>query len=72
MKKLVLLLVVGLGSGCVSTSKLVHELRQDPASYHFSVRSIYVTIEVDRTNPTTNSLPHSINNGRIDVSGGIR
>lgn len=57
-------------TGCVSTSKLVHELRQDPASYHFSVRSIYVTIEVDRTNPTTNSLPHSISDGQISVGNG--
>ncbi len=58
-----------LASGCVNLAKTVKELAKDPATTHLSVRSIYVTIEVERTNPLTNTLPHSIGkDGAITVN----
>ena len=67
MKTFVMLLLTVVASGCVSASKLARELAKDPATVHVSIRSIYVNIEIDRANPMTNSLPHSVKDGAIVV-----
>lgn len=67
MKLLLLIPLVALLSGCVNTSKLVKALSSDPATVHLTVRSIYFTIELDRTSPRTNTLPHTVKDGTITV-----
>lgn len=50
------------GTGCAgrTTAQVVRALSADPASLHVRITSIYGTIEVARTAPRTNSMPHSI------------
>lgn len=55
-------------TGCVNVAQFAKEVRQDPASVHVSVRSIYVTIEWDRANPGTNTMPHTISDGKVTVT----
>lgn len=66
MKTILLLLLLSL-SGCVSPSKLVRELAKDPATVHLRITTIYGVIELDRTAPRTNTLPHAIKDGTISV-----
>lgn len=68
MKKLLLLIpIIVLMTGCVNTSKLVRELAKDPATVHLRITTIYGVIELDRTAPRTNSMPHTIKDGTISV-----
>lgn len=65
---LLLLLPLCLLVGCVNMAKLINAAAKDPASVHLTVKSIYVTVEYDRTNPHTNSAPHTLKDGVIEVS----
>lgn len=56
-------------SGCANLPKLIREVAKDPATFHLSVRSIYVTLELDRANPRTNTPPHTLKDGVISVGG---
>lgn len=67
MKKLLLLPIVVLLSGCVNLSKTIKELSKDPATVHLRVTTVYGVIELDRTAPGTNTLPHQIKDGAISV-----
>ena len=69
MRKLLLsILTLPLLTGCISTAKIFKEMAQDPATVHFSIRTVYGTVELIRTNPLTNSLPHTISpDGTITV-----
>lgn len=68
MKKLIIVAAfAALATGCVNTTNLVKALSKDPATAHVRVNSIYFTIEVDRTNPNTNTLPHAVKDGVVIV-----
>lgn len=67
MKTLLLIPLLCL-AGCVNLSKVIREAAKDPASVHVSVKSIYVTLEYDRTNPKTNSAPHVLKDGVVEVT----
>jgi uncharacterized protein YceK len=70
MKKLLLTLTVIslLGTGCANVSSVVRAMAKDPATVHVRVTSVYGTVEVFRTAPMTNSMPHTINpDGTITV-----
>ncbi len=72
MKRLLpVALAVLCGSGCLMTPKdfapIIKALSSDPATAHVVVHSAYFSIEIDRANPLTNSLPHSVENGKITV-----
>lgn len=54
-------------TGCANLPKVVRELAKDPATAHISIRSIYATIEIDRTAPRTNTMPHVVKDGSISV-----
>lgn len=60
-------IVMAALTGCVGLSKTVRELAKDPATAHIAIRSIYVTIEIDRTAPRTNTMPHVVKDGSISV-----
>lgn len=61
IKKLIVLITsLALTGGCISSSKLVNALKDDPATAHVRVTTVYGTIDVIRTNPNTNTLPHQI------------
>lgn len=67
MKLLLLIPIVALLSGCMNTPKLIKALSADPATVHLRVTTIYGVIELDRTAPRTNSMPHTIKDGTISV-----
>lgn len=55
-------------SGCINIPKTVAALAKDPSSAHISVKSIYVSIDVTRTNPGTNTQSHSLSpTGVVEV-----
>lgn len=54
------MLLAVFSTGCLAPHKVVHELKDDPASFHLMVRTIYGTLELSRTAPRTNSAPHII------------
>lgn len=66
MKTILLFLLLSL-SGCVNTSKLVRELAKDQSTVRLRITTIYGMIELDRTSPRTNTLPHTIKDGTISV-----
>lgn len=43
--------------GCVSTSKVIEQLKNDPAKVHFQVNSPWGTIVFDREFPTNWTQP---------------
>lgn len=67
MKTILLLLAPLCLAGCVNLAKVIAVAAKDPATVHISVKSIYVTVEYDRTNPHTNAAPHVVKDGTIDV-----
>jgi hypothetical protein len=72
MKNLLIIACLLGGAGC-STQKnltaLVKALGNDPATVNIRVTSVYGTMTFTRTNPTTNSLPHTINpDGTVTVA----
>lgn len=71
MKKLIYLavtLISLLSTGCANVPSVVRAMAKDPATVHVRVTSVYGTVEVFRTAPTTNSMPHTINpDGTITV-----
>lgn len=67
---LLLLSVACLSSGCMTgqTAKAIKALGNDPASFHVTVQSPWGRVDVSRTNPGTNTLPHIIGtDGSITV-----
>lgn len=62
-----------LCSGCISSkdmAKIVKELGNDPATVNIRVTTIYGTLTLTRTNPNTNTLPHSVQSeGIVNVGG---
>lgn len=69
MKKIILLTaaLALAGTGCVNSS-LIRALAKDPATAHMRITTIYGTVEISRTNPGSNSPPHSVNaDGTIKV-----
>lgn len=69
MKTCLLAIALLLLPGCTSMSKVVEALGKDPATAHLRVTTIYGTIEVSRTNPQTNTIPHSVSDtGAITVA----
>jgi hypothetical protein len=74
MKKILIIFaaafLVVLLNGCVtagSLAKLVDSLAKDPATARIQVHSMSFSVIVDRTNPGTNTLPHSVKDGTITV-----
>lgn len=69
MKKLYLLSLLPLMlCGCMNAGRLATALGKDPASVHVRITTIYGTVEVTRTNPNTNTAPHTIGtDGSIKV-----
>lgn len=68
--------VIGLGilafscTGCFGpdVAKAIKAMGQDPATVHLRVSSVYGVVELSRTNPQTNSLPHTVSpDGTITV-----
>jgi len=70
MKKLIALSLLALPlCGCVNTAKLVDALKDDPATVHFSITTIYGRVDLTRTNPQTNTMPHTITpDGTVTVT----
>lgn len=55
-------------SGCINIPKTVAALAKDPASSHVSIKSIYVSIDWTRANPSSNTPPHSLSpTGNVEV-----
>ena len=63
--------LAALGCGCVSNPKdlapLINALSSDNATARISVHTATFSIEVDRVNPGTNTVNHSIKDGTITV-----
>jgi hypothetical protein len=52
----------------MNAGRLATALGKDPASVHVRITTIYGTVEVTRTNPNTNTAPHTIGtDGSIKV-----
>lgn len=58
-----------LFTGCMgpNAAKLITAAGKDPASVSLEVKSIYGTVIYTRTNPGTNSAPHTVKDGAITV-----
>lgn len=69
IKLAALALLTLLLNGCMtnSASRLINAAAKDPATAHISVKTVYGTLEYDRTNPNQSTLPHSIKDGEIKV-----
>ena len=70
MKKIISVCALLALCGCSSTniSKLASQLKDDPATVHLTVKSIYGTLEFTRINAGTNSLTHTLHpDGTITV-----
>jgi len=67
MKKTFILcaLLALAASGCVNSS-LIRALAKDPATAHMRITTIYGTVEISRTSPTTNTAAH-----KVSADGGI-
>ncbi len=66
-----MVLALLMTSGCMTgkLNKIVTALGKDPATVHVRVTTIYGAIEFSRTNPSTNTLPHTVSpDGTITVS----
>jgi len=72
MKRTLLALLIAVPTtGCFGpdVAKAMKALGNDPASVHLRVTSIYGVIEVTRTAPRTNSMPHTMKpDGTISVT----
>ena len=65
-----LILLAATNTGCVSYNldKVVTAMANDTATVHVKISSVYGIVEVARTNPHTNSLPHSVGpDGTINI-----
>ena len=70
MKKLIPSFALLALCGCSATNmtKLAAQLKNDPATVHLTVKSIYGTLEFTRINAGTNSLTHTLHpDGTITV-----
>lgn len=68
MKILILLPLLLCGCATSNMNKLVKALANDHSTVHVRVNTIYGTLDFTRTNPSTNSLPHSIDpDGRVQI-----
>lgn len=69
MKRILLGLTAGaLFCGCANTAKIVKAVGESNASVRVRFTTLYGTLQVERTNPGTNSLPHSVKDGEITVT----
>lgn len=74
MKKSLSVFIVGIlafsCTGCFGpdVAKALTAMGKDPATVHLRVSSVYGVVELSRTNPQTNSLPHTVSpDGTITV-----
>ena len=75
MKKTILAAAIAAFAmtGCATSgmNKMLSQLKNDPASFHVRVSSVYGTIELTRANPLTNSAAYTVSpDGTITVGGG--
>lgn len=66
-----LIAIALLCQGCVSVPKVIRESAKDPATVRLVIRSGTATVELERTNPNLNTLPHSLSGGIITVNGSV-
>jgi hypothetical protein len=52
MKLLALIALTVTSTGCMHTAALVEQLKNDPATVHLSIQTIYGSILLDRSFPT--------------------
>lgn len=71
MKTLIITsLLVIMTSGCATQqmAKLAKQLKDDSATVQINIRTIYGTLYFSRTNPKTNTMPHSVTaDGNVTV-----
>ncbi len=72
MRKLLAVIpLILINTGCVNSKldRVVAAMGKDPATVHVKISTIYGVVELARTNPRGDSLPHTVNpDGTISVA----